>query len=183
MGPDSPALFPLSLLLSLDSAFSLTPGIICSHFSLTRKILSLFSLWTALRSFLYESCLYSTLIILHNLYLSFPYGYFFGENSLWCVFPLQISVKNCQVAKGLLKSAPEPMSLKGSVTSPLAAIPPLLGMVNARSLCVSAKLSLILSQNALLWIPRQCRWWSYHRLQSVKLKWFLKVIKPNPFIL
>lgn len=46
MGPDSPALFPLSLLLSLDSAFTMTSGIICSNFWLTRQIfvLSLFSL-------------------------------------------------------------------------------------------------------------------------------------------
>lgn len=65
-------------------------------------------------------------------------------------FLLQISVKNWQPAEGLLKSVPEPVSLKFCVTSPLAVVTPLLGMANACSHWAFAKLFLILSQNALL---------------------------------
>lgn len=185
MGADPPALFPLSRPLSPDTAFTLTHVMICSNTSVTRQIFFLFLYphWTALRSFLHESYLCPWSIYIIWTCLSHMHIDIFKRELFMACFPLQISVKNWQLAKGLLKSVPETMSLKSCMTSSLAIITPLLGMDNACSLWVFSKLSLILSQNALLWILRQWRQLSYHRLRSVKLKWFLKVIKPSPFIL
>lgn len=122
------------------------------------------SSWTALGSFLHESCLCPWSIYIIRTYFSHM-DISQRKSSLWYVFSLWISVKNWQLAEGLLKSIPVVVPLTSSVTSSLTVIMPLLERDNICSLCVFAKLSLILSQNAPLWILRHRQWLSYHRLQ------------------